>query len=103
MFRLSSSPRPETPPPRPLDDAADPAGPDDARRIVRIGLWVLGIGFGGFLLWATLAPLDEGVAAPATVSIDRSASRSISPRTVCSFTHRRRAVPGSLMRRCTNG
>lgn len=70
MFRLPSSQPPETPPPRPLDETADPAGPDDARRIVRVGLWVLGIGFGGFLLWATLAPLDEGVAAPATVSID---------------------------------
>ncbi|MCE3272329.1 MAG: type secretion rane fusion protein HlyD family [Ramlibacter sp.] len=70
MFRLPSSQTPETAPPRPPDDTADPAGPDDARRIVRIGLWVLGIGFGGFLLWATLAPLDEGVAAPATVSID---------------------------------
>ena len=70
MFRLSSSPRPEPPPPRPTDETADPAGPDDARRIVRLGLWVLGIGFGGFLLWATLAPLDEGIAAPATVSID---------------------------------
>jgi membrane fusion protein, protease secretion system len=70
MFRLSSSQRPETPPSRPADDTADLAGPEDARRIVRFGLWVLGIGFGGFLLWATLAPLDEGVAAPATVSID---------------------------------
>ena len=27
----------------------------------RIGLWALGLGFGGFLLWASLAPLDEGV------------------------------------------
>ena len=27
-------------------------------RAARIGLWALGIGFGGFLLWAGLAPLD---------------------------------------------
>lgn len=42
----------------------------DAGRAGRIGLWALAIGFGGFLVWAALAPLDEGVAAPGTVSID---------------------------------
>ena len=36
----------------------------------RIGLWVLAAGFGGFLLWAALAPLDEGVPAAGTVAID---------------------------------
>ena len=36
----------------------------------RIGLWALLIGFGGFLLWAALAPLDEGVPAQGTVAID---------------------------------
>ena len=35
-----------------------------------IGLWALGIGFGGFLLWAGLAPLDEGVPGQGTVAID---------------------------------
>jgi membrane fusion protein, protease secretion system len=44
--------------------AADPG------RSGRIGLWALAIGLGGFLLWASFAPLDEGVAAPAQVSID---------------------------------
>jgi protease secretion system membrane fusion protein len=33
-------------------------------------LWVLAIGFGGFLAWAALAPLDEGVPATGMVSID---------------------------------
>ncbi|MBP9218589.1 MAG: HlyD family type I secretion periplasmic adaptor subunit [Sterolibacterium sp.] len=42
----------------------------DTRHPMRIGLWTLGLGFGGFLLWAALAPLDEGVPAPAVVSID---------------------------------
>ena len=70
MFRLPSSPRPDAPTSVPPAEGADPAVPDDARRIVRFGLWALAIGFGGFLLWATLAPLDEGVAAPATVAID---------------------------------
>ncbi len=36
----------------------------------RMGLWALAIGFGGFLLWASLAPLDEGVPATGIVAID---------------------------------
>ena len=39
-------------------------------RTARIGLWALGLGFGGFLLWAALAPLDEGVPGPGMVVID---------------------------------
>lgn len=46
----------------PLDTDTGQAG--------RIGLWALAIGFGGFLLWAAFAPLDEGVAAPGLVAID---------------------------------
>ncbi|MBU3694614.1 MAG: HlyD family type I secretion periplasmic adaptor subunit [Rhodocyclaceae bacterium] len=42
----------------------------DTARVARIGLWALGITFGGFLLWAALAPLDEGVPTMGTVSID---------------------------------
>lgn len=44
--------------------------PTDTRKPIRLGFWVLIVGFGAFLLWAALAPLDEGVAAPATVSIE---------------------------------
>lgn len=40
---------------------------DNYRPTMRFGLWALAIGFGGFLLWAGLAPLDEGVPAPGTV------------------------------------
>jgi len=36
----------------------------------RIGLWALGLGFGGFLLWAGLAPLDEGVPGQGMITID---------------------------------
>ena len=36
----------------------------------RIGLWALGLGFGGFLLWAGLAPLDEGVPGKGMIAID---------------------------------
>ncbi|KON81093.2 HlyD family type I secretion periplasmic adaptor subunit [Azoarcus sp. PA01] len=35
-----------------------------------MGLWALGLGFGGFVLWAALAPLDEGVPSQGTVTID---------------------------------
>jgi protease secretion system membrane fusion protein len=42
----------------------------DTSRPARIGLWTLGIGFGGFLLWASLAPLDEGVPTGGIVAID---------------------------------
>lgn len=40
------------------------------RRPGRIGLWALGLGFGGFLLWAALAPLDEGIPSQGHVAID---------------------------------
>lgn len=39
-------------------------------RAGRIGLWALAVGFGGFLLWAGFAPLDEGVPAAGMVAID---------------------------------
>lgn len=42
----------------------------DTRKPMRLGLWVLGLGFGGFLLWASFAPLDEGVPTQGTVVID---------------------------------
>lgn len=42
----------------------------DSDKAARVGLWVLGIGLGGFLLWAALAPLDEGVPTQGMVSIE---------------------------------
>ena len=36
----------------------------------RVAFWAVLLGLGSFLLWASLAPLDEGVPTPATVSID---------------------------------
>ena len=41
----------------------------DTRSPVKIGVWVLVIGFGAFILWAALAPLDEGVPCQGLVSI----------------------------------
>jgi len=53
-------------------DAVEPAmrSSGGAARPGRLGLWALAIGFGGFLLWAALAPLDEGVPAAGIVAID---------------------------------
>jgi protease secretion system membrane fusion protein len=45
-------------------------------RSARVGLWALGLGFGGFLIWAGLAPLDEGVPSQGIVAIDTK-SKSI--------------------------
>lgn len=50
-----------------LENGAPPA---DTGRAARVGLWALGLGFGGFLLWAAFAPLDEGVPAQGTVMVD---------------------------------
>ena len=42
----------------------------DYGAMVRVGLLVLGIGFGGFVLWAIFAPLDEGVPSQGVVSVE---------------------------------
>lgn len=42
----------------------------DTNSPIRWGASILAIGLGGFLLWAALAPLDEGVPAQGVVSID---------------------------------
>jgi len=61
-------------PPGDVSDAALPAVVDvpqtDLGRAGRLGLWAVGLGFGGFLLWAAFAPLDEGVPSPGMVSVD---------------------------------
>lgn len=41
----------------------------DDGRPRRWGVWLVVAGFGGFLLWASLAPLDAGVVANATVNV----------------------------------
>lgn len=48
----------------------NPDLPTDTRSTIRLGFFVLAIGFGGFLTWAAYAPLDEGVPAGASVMID---------------------------------
>jgi len=39
-------------------------------KVKRIGIWVLGAGLGGFLVFSALVPLDEGVPTLGSVSID---------------------------------
>ncbi|HBX53804.1 HlyD family type I secretion periplasmic adaptor subunit [Pseudomonas sp. UBA2684] len=41
----------------------------DDRSPSRWGLWLVVAGFGGFILWASMAPLDAGVVANATVNV----------------------------------
>lgn len=43
--------------------------PTDARHPIRAGWILLAVGFGGFMLWATTAHLDEGVPAPGQVIV----------------------------------
>lgn len=55
---------------RPVADDDETSGSrDDTSRYIRLGFFVLIIGFGGFMLWAAFAPLDEGVPCQGTVSI----------------------------------
>lgn len=42
----------------------------DERKVVRFGYLTLALGFGGFMLWAGLAPLDEGVPGVGVISVD---------------------------------
>jgi protease secretion system membrane fusion protein len=54
-----------------LQASGEVSFPDtDYRREMRLGLWLLLFGFGGFLLWAILAPLDGGVPAPGVVAVE---------------------------------
>ncbi|MBN7823080.1 biotin/lipoyl-binding protein, partial [Bowmanella yangjiangensis] len=41
----------------------------DAGAPTRLGWWLLLVGFGGFLAWAALAPLDRGVPVSGTVMV----------------------------------
>jgi membrane fusion protein, protease secretion system len=56
--------------PQPVTDVDSVPVKSDTRPVIRLGFWVLIVGFGLFVAWAAFAPLDEGVVAPATVSIE---------------------------------
>lgn len=48
----------------------DTAPPSDPSWHIRLGMAALLFGLGGFLLWATRAPLDEGVLVPGVVAVE---------------------------------
>lgn len=53
-----------------------PATPDaNYRRAILTGMWLLLAGFCGFFIWATFAPLDEGVPAPGNVAVESNRKR----------------------------
>ena len=52
------------------NDNEGPRASSDTRAVARTGMLVLAVGFGGFLLWAGLAPLDEGVPTQGMVTLD---------------------------------
>jgi membrane fusion protein, protease secretion system len=47
----------------------------DYAAAIRLGMWLLAVGFGGFLAWAALAPLDEGVPAQGIVASESKRKR----------------------------
>lgn len=56
--------------PAPVGAVEDVELKTDTRPVIRLGFWTLIVGFGLFLAWAAWAPLDEGVIAPASVSVE---------------------------------
>lgn len=54
-----------------LDDLDHEANAENkiTKRPARIGWWLLVLGFGGFVLWAAFAPLDNGVPMPGVVIV----------------------------------
>lgn len=43
----------------------------DTKKLSRLAFWVLGVGFGGFFIWASVVPLDEGVPTLGSVVLDK--------------------------------
>lgn len=54
--------------PAPIE--SEPTVPTDETPVVRFGLMVIAVAFGGTLLWSSLAPLAKGVVAHGTVAVD---------------------------------
>ena len=55
---------------QPLDPPADQGPPPLFDRFIRRGALIILIFFGGFLGWAAVAPLDEGVVTSGQVAVD---------------------------------
>jgi len=63
------SPLEESPPTADDLDREEEAESGVSARPARFGWWLLALGLGGFLLWAGLAPLDNGVPMPGVVMV----------------------------------
>ena len=55
---------------QPVSDVESFASITNTRGPIRLGFWVLIVGFGLVLAWSAWAPLDEGVSASAVVSVE---------------------------------
>ncbi len=55
---------------RPVEEVAHEVLPQEARRFLRLGFFILVLFFGGFLVWAVTAPLDAGVPAPGVTIVE---------------------------------
>ena len=53
-----------------VEDVHDKSDLANTDQPIRLGFWVLVVGFGCFMIWSAFAPLDEGVSANASVSIE---------------------------------
>lgn len=67
--------RPDRPQALTGDPVSAPLPDTDHGRVLVRGLVFLLLGFGGFMAWATLAPLDEGIPAAGTVAVETSRQR----------------------------
>ena len=56
-------------PAKPEQTGTLPPDMRDVAKTARRGLWIIAIGLGGFILWASLAPLAQGVAGSGTVVV----------------------------------
>ena len=56
----------------PFQEMSEPEMNTDETHHARMGWWIVIIGVGGFMLWASLAPLDKGVPLSGTVAVASS-------------------------------
>ncbi len=56
-------------------DATNPLPDANYGKVLKLGMGILLLGFGGFLAWAIWAPLDEGIPAPGVISVESKRKR----------------------------
>ncbi|MGQ7746841.1 HlyD family type I secretion periplasmic adaptor subunit [Pectobacterium brasiliense] len=82
--------QPTAPLPQVADNVAAMPLHTDAGRYLKYGLWLVLAGFGGLLLWASMAPLDKGVAVSGRVVVadNRKVVQPVSSGRIASLTVR---------------